>query len=66
MPVFVIKAKDALAVPAMRAYLEQCEEHGLSSQAYQVKLAIQEVLRWQGNNIDATKLPDHKHVPTSA
>ncbi len=63
MPVFVIKGKDALAVPAIEAYRRQCIEHGLDMQAASVERSIDEVKRWQSRNIDATKLPDHPHVP---
>lgn len=63
MPVFVIKGKDALAVPTLKAYFDECVDHGLMSQAAEVERAIDEVSRWQRSNIDKTKLPDHRHVP---
>ena len=65
MPVFVIKARDALAVPTLRAYVQECQEHGLTEQALQVREAINEIREWQQRNIDQTKLPDHAHVPVS-
>lgn len=63
MPVFVLKAKDALIVPTLRTYLQECSEHGLVEQAEQVRLAINEIRAWQAANIDQTKLPDHNHIP---
>lgn len=63
MPVFPIKAKDALAIEAVQAYRELCVKYGLYGQAQQVQLAINEITDWQGANEDRMKLPDHKHVP---
>src|SRR4051794_29574190 len=40
MPVFVIKAKDALSVPAILAYQNECYAHGLHDQAVSVGLAV--------------------------
>ena len=65
MPIFVIKAKDALSVPALKHYKEKCEDHGLTEQARQVDYAIYEFRQWQDENIDDTKLPDHRHVPVN-
>lgn len=66
MPVFVIKAKDALAVPTLRAYERECLDHGLVEQAHEVWRATEEISQWQRANIDATKLPDHGHRPVDA
>ena len=63
LPVFVIKAKDALAVLALRGYQRECQEHGLANQAVEVEKAIGEIHEWQRDNIDLIKLPDHAHVP---
>lgn len=60
-PVFMIKAKDALAVPSLEAYKDECERHGLREQANQVELAISEFRQWQEKNNKHTKLPNHKH-----
>lgn len=65
MPVFTIKAKDALAVPVLRAYHKECLDHGLDRQAAQVGKAIAEIIVWQRRNSDVTKLPDHDHVPAA-
>lgn len=65
MPVFVIRAKDALAVPVLRTYIQECQEHGLAEQAMAVHAAVDEIRAWQQRNIDLTKLPDHPHVPAT-
>lgn len=64
MPTFTIKAQDALAVPTLRAYYNECLEHGLHDQADEVAIAIEEMRAWQRDHVGATKLPDHPHVPT--
>jgi hypothetical protein len=63
MPVFTIKAKDALAVAAITAYRDLCTQHHLDDQAEQVQLALDEIGAWQRTHGDEMKLPDHKHVP---
>lgn len=63
MPVFPIKAKDALAVLAVGEYQSLCLEHGLVAQADQVQLAIEEMSYWQNANPDQVHWPDHTHVP---
>lgn len=63
MPVFVIKARDRLAIPAIRHYRNLCLRFELNEQAGQVSLAIQEIAEWQYRNGDKVKRPDHKHVP---
>jgi hypothetical protein len=63
MPVFVLKAKDALAVWPIEDYRRECVRHGLIDQAEQVQLAIDEIKAWQAAHWDLVKLPDHKHVP---
>jgi len=65
MPVFVIKAKDALAIHAVGAYRELCRTHGLNDQAAEVQKALDEIFSWQVTHDDQVKLPDHKHVPVS-
>lgn len=64
MPVFVIKAKDALAPEAVGAYRDLCLKYGLDSQAAEVRKALSEISAWQLANEDRVKLPDHEHVPT--
>lgn len=65
MPVFVIKAKDELAIATLLNYREHCRFHGLHSQAGEVDKAIKEMRSWQDRNPHAIKMPDHKHVPQS-
>ncbi len=60
-PTFTVKAKDALAVPTLRAYKRECLEHGLGGQADEVEKAIGEIVQWQKNH--EVKFPDHKHTP---
>lgn len=63
MPVFIIKAKDALAVEAVEAYRDLCTKYRLHDQAAQVQLALDEIVHWQGGNEDRMQLPNHVHVP---
>lgn len=62
MPVFPIKAKDALAPEAVAAYRDLCERYELHDQAVQVQLALDEITAWQAANEELLKLPDHQHV----
>lgn len=63
MPVFAIKAKDALSCEAVRAYHGLCVAQGLYGQAAEVEKAIAEILAWQHLHPHLVKLPDHTHVP---
>ncbi len=66
MPVFKIKAKDALAVEAIEAYRDLCVRESLTDQAGQVDLAIGEIEDWQAMHPGRVKLPDHVHMPMPA
>lgn len=66
MPVFTIKAKDRLALEAIRAYRRLCVEHGLTAQAREVGQAMHEMRSWQERNPDRLQLPDHAHIPVNA
>lgn len=66
MPVFVIKGKDQLALPAVHAYRQLCLDHGLVDQAVQVTRAYAELNGWQRRHPDRVALPDHEHVPAAA
>jgi hypothetical protein len=66
MPVFVIKAKDALALQAVIAYRDLCDGHGLREQAAQVQLALVEMAGWRAEHEDLIKMPDHPHLPVGA
>jgi len=63
MPVFVIKAKDLLAMRAIEYYRRLCDQHGLCAQADEVYEALNEIAGWRQRHNDLVKLPDHKHVP---
>lgn len=63
MPVFVIKAKDKLALRTLAAYQDFCTELGLDEQANEVGKASDEMVDWRSRNPDQVKLPDHMHVP---
>jgi hypothetical protein len=65
MPVFVIKAKDKLAVKAVMEYRRLCQVAGLDHQADEVLKAADEIDQWQGRNWDDVQLPDHDHVPAT-
>lgn len=66
MPVFVIKAQDMLAHPAVKAYRDLCLAYGAVDQAAEVRQALLEIGEWQARNADRLKLPDHPHVPVAA
>lgn len=63
MPVFVIKAKDTLAIEAIQAYRTLCLRQGLADMAAQVDLALDEIAAWQAAHPDDVRLPSHRHVP---
>ena len=65
MPVFTIKAKDALAVKVIGFYHDECDRYGLHEQAAQVDLALDEIVRWQADHPNEVRLPSHKHVPAT-
>jgi hypothetical protein len=66
IPVFTIKAKDALAIEAIREYQAICRSRGLFEQAEQVELAIREMVEWRRENLTLLKMPDHEHVSAVA
>jgi len=66
MPVFVIKAKDSLAIAAISAYHRLCEQAGLDDQAAQVRLAEAEMRGWRERNADKVDHPNHRHIPVSS
>lgn len=63
MPVFVLKAKDDLAMIAILAYHHACRQADLWAQAIEVEKAMSEFWAWRAIHPDECKLPDHKHVP---
>lgn len=65
MPVFVIKAKDKLAITAVWYYEQLCVQQGLMEQADEVRKAREEMSGWQISNLDLVQMPDHKHVPVT-
>jgi len=65
MPVFVIKAKDNLAVAAVEAYRALCVRHDLLEQAHHVEDARDEIVEWRLAHPDQCKWPDHAHVPAA-
>lgn len=65
MPVFVIKAKDKLALRTLEAYTTLCVQLGLDEQAREVDKAYEEMRQWQERNRDRIKFPDHPHVPAT-
>lgn len=63
MPVFVIKARDDLAVATIEFYAGLCTAAGLDEQREQVGRALDEIRAWRAANPDECRLPDHDHVP---
>lgn len=66
MPVFVIKAKDQLALDAVAAYRQLCLDHDLPHQAIEVTRAYAEINGWQQRHPDRVALPEHEHIPATA
>lgn len=66
MPVFVLKAKDRLAVDTIEQYARYCYEEGLHHQRDQVSRALAEIVAWRSRHRDRVKLPDHDHVPATS
>jgi hypothetical protein len=64
MPVFVIKAKDRLALETVGYYAMLCRWAGLPEQAAEVDKARAEMRAWRAAHPDQVKDPDHLHVPT--
>lgn len=60
-PTFVLRGQDVLALPVVRFYARECEEHGLADQATQAWLAHDDMLDFQRQHRDRVKLPDHRH-----
>jgi hypothetical protein len=65
MPVFVIKAKDALALATIERYRRLCLQRGLDVQAVEVEKAAVEIAEWQQRHSSLVQLPDHQHVPVT-
>lgn len=63
MPVFVIKARDDLAVATIEVYAGLCTAAGLDDQREQVDRALDEIRAWRAANPDECRLPDHTHMP---
>lgn len=57
-PLFVIRGRDALAVPVLGAYLEECNRHRLYAMARQVDAHAGRFIAWQGAEAKLTRLPD--------
>lgn len=61
-PVFIIKAKDNLALRAINFYRDICLAEGLVDQANEVKKAHIEINKWRRLYPGHCKNPDHKHI----
>lgn len=58
-PVFVIRAQDVTAVPAILAYADIAHEAGAGAEfVEQVKLSAEEIRAWQEKYPERTKVPD--------
>jgi hypothetical protein len=62
MSVFVIKAKDNLALQTVSAYRDACIKAGLTGQAEEVGKAHREIYEWRARHPEALQMPDHPHV----
>lgn len=57
-PVFVIRGRDALAVPVLKAYMDECVAHQLSGQSERAYRHYWRFIEWQKENAKKTHLPD--------
>lgn len=69
-PLFVIRGRDALAVPVLQEYVNQCHKHGLTDlwrdesgrwidgQARRANEHMDRFQKWQRDNAKLTHLPD--------
>lgn len=57
-PLFVIRGRDALALPVLTAYAEECGQHHLTDMQVQVWAHIDRFVAWQRDACVYTKLPD--------
>lgn len=57
-PLFVIRGRDALAIPVLAAYEDECARHGLYDMSSQVAKHAERFREWQRGWSELTKLPD--------
>lgn len=57
-PLFVIRGRDALAIPVLGAYEDECSRHGLYDMAAQVSCHAERFRKWQAGWTKLTGLPD--------
>lgn len=59
-PVFVLRAKDRLALGALKHYLQQAEKSGLEEEPIYIRLLenLVDFLKWQKDHPTYMKLPD--------
>lgn len=57
-PLFVIRGRDALAIPVLNAYRDECVRHELWGQNARVADHFARFREWQRRNAKLTHLPD--------
>lgn len=57
-PIFVIRGRDALAIPVLQAYVDECDNHKLFGQAGRAAEHLRRFIEWQMDNAKKTHLPD--------
>lgn len=58
-PLFVIRGRDALAVPVLRrGYMEECRTHSLHDQEQRALRHLVRFIQWQAEFAKLTHLPD--------
>lgn len=57
-PLFVLRGRDVLTVPVIKAYIDQCREHGARSQAERAWGHMHRFADWQRDNAKLTHMPD--------
>lgn len=58
-PIFTIRAQDALAVPAIKKYIEECHDHGRVEQAEIAETSLHRFIAWQQENDEHVKMPTY-------
>lgn len=61
--VFVLWARDLLAVAAINAYRAACAHAGLDDQRFEVSKALVALVSWQQRHPNRLRMPDHRHQP---
>lgn len=58
-PLFLLRAKDIVSIPTLRAYLDMCvSRHCNTEHLYDINTIIKKFADWQEKNKDKMKIPN--------